>query len=65
MSAFSFDLVSLLFKMADPSLILTEASKTIHVSHWGFISVDEYFSLENIGAKLKGEFNRVDFHKRG
>ena len=64
MAPFAFDLVSLLFKMADPSLILSEAQKTVHVSHWGFISVDEYFALENIGAKLKGEFNRVDFHKR-
>jgi len=35
------------------------------VSHWGFIAVDEYFELENIGAELKGEFNRVDFHKKG
>ena len=37
----------------------------MHVSHWGFIAVDEYFALENIGAELKGEFNRVDFHKKG
>jgi len=33
----------------------------VHVSHWGFLSVDEFFALENYGAKLKGEFNRVDF----
>ena len=51
--------------MGDPSLLLSEAKKTIHVSHWGFISVDEYFALENIGAELKGEFSRVDFHKTG
>lgn len=35
------------------------------MSHWGFIGVDDYFELENIGAELKGEFNRVDFHKKG
>ena len=65
MSPFSFDLINLLFKMADPQLILKESSKTLLVSHWGFISVDEYFNMENIGAQLKGEFNRIDFHKTG
>lgn len=65
MEPFSFDLVSILFKFTSPQLICSEASKTIHVSHWGYISVDEYFALENIGAELKGEFSRVDFHARG
>ena len=45
----------------DPLLILTEATKTLRVSHWGNILVDEYFNLDNIGAKVKGEFSRVDF----
>ena len=62
---FTFDVVRLLFKMVEPQLILSEASKTVHVSHWGFIGVDEYFAMENIGAELKGEFSRVDFHKSG
>jgi len=62
---FSFDLVSVLFKSVQPLLILGEASKTVHVSHWGLIAVDEYFALENIGAQLKGEFNRIDFHNKG
>jgi len=62
---FSFDLVSVLFKSVEPMLILDEATKTVTVSHWGLIAVDEYFVLENIGAELKGEFNRVDFHQKG
>ena len=62
---FSFDQVSLLIKLVEPQLVLSEASKTVHVSHWGFISIDEYFLLENIGAELKGEFNRYDFSKKG
>ena len=41
--------------------MLTQASKTFTVSHWGNIGVDEYFQLENVGAKLKGEFSRVDY----
>ena len=58
---FSFELIRLLFRYTDPLLILSEATKTLQVSHWGNILVDEYFALENIGAKLKGEFSRVDF----
>lgn len=50
--------------MPDPQLLLQEASKSVHVSHWGFIGVDEYFAIENVGAALEGEFNRVDFGKR-
>lgn len=61
---FEFDLISLKLRMPDPQLILEEASKTVHVSHWGFISIDEYFAVENIGALLDGEFSRVDFGKR-
>lgn len=41
--------------------MLTDASKTFTISHWGNIAVDEHFEMENIGAKLKGEFSRVDF----
>jgi len=58
-------LIRILFKQPTPELILGEALKTIHVSHWGFVAIDEYFLLENVGAELKGEFNRVDFHKKG
>ena len=61
MKPFSFDLITLLFEYTDPLLILTEASKSLTVSHWGNILVDEYFAMENIGSKLKGEFSRVDF----
>jgi oligosaccharyltransferase complex subunit alpha (ribophorin I) len=65
MPAYSFDQVTLLFKIPEPELILSSATKTVTVSHWGFLSVDEYFDLYNIGAEIKGEFSRVDFHKSG
>ena len=55
----------MIFKKPEPELLLTEATKTVHVSHWGFIGVDEYFQLENIGAKLRGEFNRLDYGRSG
>lgn len=56
--------MSLLIRSVGPQLILTEATKSVRVSHWGFLAVDDYYALENIGAKLKGEFSRVDFHKK-
>lgn len=58
---FSFELIRLLFEYNDPQLLLTRATKTYTVSHWGNINVDEHFELENVGAKLKGEFSRVDY----
>ena len=61
MPPFSFEIIRLLFEYLDPLLILTEATKTVRVSHWGYILVDEYFAVENIGSKLKGEYSRVDF----
>ena len=35
MPPFSFEIIRLLFEYLDPLLILTEATKTVRVSHWG------------------------------
>ena len=58
---FTFELIRLLFEYNDPQLLLSRASKVYTISHWGNIAVDEHFELENVGAKLKGEFSRVDY----
>lgn len=34
--------------------------REIEISHWGNIAVEEYFDLYNDGARLKGEFSRLD-----
>ena len=67
MPPFSFEIIRLLFEYLDPLLILSEARKTVTVSQWGNILIDEYFALENVGSKLKGEYSRVDFeyYRRG
>lgn len=41
--AYSFELIRLLFEYIDPQLVLTDATKTFTVSHWGNINVDEHF----------------------
>lgn len=44
-----------------PLIIFTEVKKTIEVSHWGNILVDEYYDMFNEAAGIKGEFGRVDY----
>jgi len=58
--AHSFDQVTLTFDHQIPYMILTEAQRTIGVSHWGNIQVDEHFRVENIGPKVKGQYSRFD-----
>ncbi len=44
-----------------PLMVFNYAVKTFQVSHWGNIAVTEEYQLENIGAKLIGEFGRIDY----
>jgi len=43
----------------------TYAIKIVEVSHWGNIAIEERYKVENIGAKLEGEFGRVDYDEKG
>ena len=44
-----------------PLMVFNYAVKTFQVSHWGNIAVTEEYQIENIGAKLIGEFGRIDY----
>lgn len=44
-----------------PLTVMNYATKTFQVSHWGNIAVTEQYQIENIGAKLIGEFGRIDY----
>ena len=46
------------FEFNHPLGILNYAASTYEVSHWGNIAVEEKYQIENIGAKLEGEFGR-------
>jgi oligosaccharyltransferase complex subunit alpha (ribophorin I) len=59
--SFSFDEVLLHFRFHGPLPIFTEVKKTIEVSHWGNILVDEYYNIFNEAAGIRGEFGRVDY----
>ena len=48
-----------------PLTVFNYAIKTFQVSHWGNIAVTEEYQIENIGAKLIGEFGRIDYDDTG
>ena len=48
-----------------PIASFTYAIKIVEVSHWGNIAIEERYKVQNIGAKLEGEFGRVDYDESG
>jgi oligosaccharyltransferase complex subunit alpha (ribophorin I) len=56
----TFEIVRLSFTYTEPFILLKEAIRSIEISHWGNIALEEYFDLHNVGADLLGEYNRVD-----
>jgi len=48
---------------SSPIPIFTEVSKTVEISHWGNILVDEHFEVFNLAAGIAGEFGRVDYNQ--
>ena len=59
--ALSFSDFMIHYRYNKPMAIFTEVKKTIEVSHWGNINVDEYYEMHNEAAGIKGEFGRVDY----
>ena len=59
--ALTFSEVMVHFRHNKPLPIFQEVKKTIEVSHWGNILVDEYYEIFNEAAGIKGEFGRVDY----
>lgn len=45
----------------NPTPRATSLVRTVTVSHWGSVGVDEAFDLVNAGAALAGEWSRYDF----
>jgi hypothetical protein len=50
-----------MFTFKHPLPTITEASRSIFVSHWGNIAIDEYFNIHNDAAGINGQFSRVDY----
>jgi len=47
-----------------PFLTITNLIRTIEISHWGNIAVEETVDMYHSGAKLKGSFSRFDYMRR-
>ncbi|XP_057669104.1 dolichyl-diphosphooligosaccharide--protein glycosyltransferase subunit 1 [Diorhabda carinulata] len=46
-----------------PFLTVTHLERTIEISHWGNIAVEEQIEIKHTGAKLKGSFSRYDYQR--
>jgi oligosaccharyltransferase complex subunit alpha (ribophorin I) len=52
------------YENSAPFLSVTNLLRTIEVSNWGNIAVEETIDLSHSGAKLKGAFSRFDYMRR-
>jgi oligosaccharyltransferase complex subunit alpha (ribophorin I) len=52
------------FENNAPFLNVNNLQRSIEVSHWGNIAVEETIDLYHSGAKLKGPFSRFDYMRR-
>lgn len=50
------------FENNTPFVVFKKVQKTIDVSHWGNIYIEESYQLANEGAEFKGEYSRVDYN---
>lgn len=51
------------YENQSPFLTVTRLERTIEVSHWGNIAVEETIDIVHTGSKLKGPFSRYEFQK--
>ena len=60
---FSFDEMSVHYENNNPFLVATKLKRTVELSMWGNIAVEETIDVRHGGAKLKGSFSRYDFQR--
>ena len=44
-----------------PVPVILNARRLIEISHWGNVAVEEVVEIQNAGAKLEGQFSRLDY----
>jgi oligosaccharyltransferase complex subunit alpha (ribophorin I) len=60
-SPFTNNEVSIHYENNAPFVVVTSLERTIEVSHWGNIAIEDHVEIVHKGAKLKGSFSRLDF----
>ncbi|KAH8389479.1 hypothetical protein KR200_009280, partial [Drosophila serrata] len=53
------------YENSSPFVTVNTLERTLEISHWGNIAVQEAIQMTHTGAKLKGSFSRYDFQKEG
>ncbi|XP_074467395.1 dolichyl-diphosphooligosaccharide--protein glycosyltransferase subunit 1 [Sebastes fasciatus] len=61
---FSEDTMKIHYENNSPFLTISSIIRTIEVSHWGNIAVEETINLRHTGAVLKGPFSRYDYQRQ-
>lgn len=61
--AYSIDHMTIHYENNAPFLTVTRLERTIEVSHWGNIAIEEAIEIKHTGAKLKGPFSRYDYQR--
>ncbi|XP_030633191.1 dolichyl-diphosphooligosaccharide--protein glycosyltransferase subunit 1 [Chanos chanos] len=61
---FSQDAMKIHYENNTPFLTISSITRTIEVSHWGNIAVEETIDLRHTGAFLKGPFSRYDYQRQ-
>ncbi|XP_038552181.1 dolichyl-diphosphooligosaccharide--protein glycosyltransferase subunit 1 [Micropterus salmoides] len=61
---FSEDAMKIHYENNSPFLTISSITRTIEVSHWGNIAVEETIDLRHTGAILKGPFSRYDYQRQ-
>ncbi|KAL4656008.1 dolichyl-diphosphooligosaccharide-protein glycosyltransferase subunit 1 [Arapaima gigas] len=61
---FSQDPMKIHYENNAPFLTISSITRTIEVSHWGNIAVEETIDLRHTGAFLKGPFSRYDYQRQ-
>ncbi|KAM9408110.1 dolichyl-diphosphooligosaccharide--protein glycosyltransferase subunit 1 [Pholidichthys leucotaenia] len=61
---FSEDTMKIHYENNTPFLTISSITRTIEVSHWGNIAVEETIDLRHTGAVLKGPFSRYDYQRQ-
>ncbi|KAG7477971.1 hypothetical protein MATL_G00075470 [Megalops atlanticus] len=58
------DAMKIHYENNTPFLTISSITRTIEVSHWGNIAVEETIDLRHTGAFLKGPFSRYDYQRQ-
>ncbi|CAN4121306.1 unnamed protein product [Withania somnifera] len=61
---FSFSHIAVHFVSNKPFAVAQELVREIEISHWGNVQITEHYNLVNAGARLTGEFSRLEYQAR-